>query len=788
MPTPILRSFLSLTFVAVFSVSGVQAQKASRSKPVKTAAYHQPSPAEVSRQVEGMLARLSLKEKIGQMTQITIDVVGKGGNVYASDEPFALDPAKVRKAVVEYGVGSILNTGNNMPRTREVWCGIVDQLQEVALHDAPSKIPVLYGIDAIHGATYTVDATMFPQQISLAAGRNRAMARKLGRITAYEVRASGQPWTFSPVLDLGSDPRSPRQWETFGEDPYLAAEMGHELIKGYEGDSNDVGHPEHVASCAKHFVGYQVTASGKDRTNANIPTDALHEYHVPPFRAAVKAGTLSFMINSGLVNNYPVHANGELLSQLLKKELGFEGLAVTDWADIENLHTRDHLAATPKEAIRMTINAGIDMSMVPYHYEPFCKDLLELVKEGSVSQSRIDDAVRRILTLKVKLGLFERPTTSYKDYPLFGSKQHETASYEAAAEAITLLKNEGDILPLAKTAKLLVTGPNAATMRTLNGAWTWSWQGDRVDQFAGKYNTILKALNNRAMPGGITYVPGVRYKAGGKYYEEEKDRMDEAVAAAKAVDVILLCLGENSYVEKPGDLNDLYLSDLQTELAHRLIATGKPVVLVLTEGRPRLISKFEPSLKAVVQGYLPGNFGGDALADVLYGEVNPSGKLPYTYPRYPNAVVSYIHKSSDEQKKAEGVYNYEADYNPQYEFGAGLSYTRFTISNLKVDKGQVSWKGILQISVEVANTGKRAGKTTVELYSSDQYASRIAPDVRRLRRFEKISLQPGEKKTVTFSLPASELAYAGPDGNPVMENGAFTLSVDAMRVPITVQD
>ena len=596
--------------------------------------------------------------------------------------------AKLRDAVVKYHVGSVLNAANNRARTPDTWYGLLSQIQAVATTETRLKVPIIYGIDAVHGETYTAGATLFPQQIAQAASRNRALVRRGAEIAAYETRASAIPWVFSPVLDLGSDSRSPRQWETFGEDPYLGAQLGEQLVKGYEGQANDIGNGEHVASCIKHFLGYQVPQSGKDRTNANIPAESLYEYHLPAFRAAVAAGANTLMVNSGLINGVPTHANKALLTTLLKEKLGFKGLIVTDWADIENLYTRDHIATSSKDAIRIGINAGLDMSMVPYQYEGFCNNLVALVKEGQVPQSRIDDAVRRILRVKYALGLFEKPVTNPKDYPKFGSPEFEKASYQTAAEAITLLRNEGNILPLKKTAKVLVTGPNANSMRTLNGAWSYSWQGEKTEEFAARYHTILEAVQQEIGAANVTYVPGVSYstKPNSKYYDEGADQMDAAVAAAQAADVVVLCLGENSYVEKPGDLSDLYLSDLQTQLAQRLTATGKPVVLVLNEGRPRVISRFEQPMKAIVQTYLPGNFGGDALADILFGDVNPSGRLPYTYPRYPNALISYIHKYSDEQKKGEGVYNYEADYNPQFEFGQGLSYTTFKYSNLTVDK------------------------------------------------------------------------------------------------------
>lgn len=791
---PRFRSALAGLLLAA-AAAGAHAQTAPvkpKTKPAKSGratAYRAPAPADIERRVEALLAQMTLEEKVGQMAQVTLDVVGKGKSRTSADAPYALDPAKLRDVVVKYHIGSILNSTNNRACTPATWYGLIGAMQDVATKETRLRIPLIYGIDAVHGETYTTGATLFPQEIAQAAARNRALVRRGAEITAYETRASAIPWVFSPVLDLGSDPRSPRQWETFGEDPYLGAELGAQLVKGYEGEANDIGHPAHVAASIKHFLGYQVTQAGKDRTNAYIPTEALYEYHLAAFKAAIAAGAHTIMINSGLINGVPMHANYALLTTLLKEKLGFKGLVVTDWQDIENLQTRDHLAATPKEAIMLGINAGIDMSMIPYQYEPFCQGLTELVHEGKVPPARVDDAVRRVLRVKLELGLFETPTTNPNDYPEFGSPAFEQASYQAAAEAVTLLKNQANVLPLKKTAKVLVAGPNADAMRTLDGGWSYSWQGEKVAEFTGKYRTILAAVRGKVGAPNVTYVPGVSYDAdpNAKYYAEHADRLDEAVAAAQAADVVVLCLGENSYAEKPGDLNDLYLSDLQTQLAQRLAATGKPVVLVLTEGRPRVISRIEPGVQAVVQGYLPGNFGGDALADVLFGDVNPSGKLPYTYPRYPNALGSYIHKYSEEQTKAAGVYNYEADYNPQYEFGAGLSYTTFRYHDLAVDRATVPKTGQVTVTVQVTNTGARAGKEAVELYSSDLVASQVAPDVRRLRRFDKISLRPGETKTVTFTLPVAELAYSGPTGEPVLEAGDFDLKIGDQKQRITVQ-
>ena len=726
--------------------------------------------------IEALISKMTIEEKVGQMAQATIDVIGKGENRFSSFEPLSLDTSELNHALVKYKLGSILNTANNRARTPQVWNQVIGQIQETATKKTRLGIPVIFGIDAIHGATYTAGATMFPQQITQAASRNRDLVRKGAEITAYETRASSIPWNFSPVLDLGADPRFSRQFETFGEDPYLVTELGREMIKGYEGVNANVAHPEKVAASLKHFLGYMVPASGKDRTPVFISEQALREYHLPSFKAAIDAGAHSVMINSGIINNVSVHANYDILTKLLKEELGFKGLVVTDWGDIENLFTRDRIAKDHKEAIEIAINAGIDMSMVAYNYEVFCDNLVALVKEGRVKESRLDDAVRRILWVKQELGLFEHPVTNIKDYPKFGSKEFEKEAYNSAAEAITLLKNDKNILPLTKGKRILVTGPNANSMRTLNGAWTYSWQGEKVEEFAGSYNTILEALQKKAGKDKITYIPGVSYKMDGKYYDELKDKFEESITAAKNADVIILCIGENSYTETPGNLNDLYLSDLQTELAIRLAATGKPVIVVLNEGRPRIISKFAAKVPAIVQTYLPGNFGGDALADILFGDVNPSGKLPYTYPQYPNSISSYIHKPSEERETVEGVYNYSSDFNPQFVFGHGLSYTTFTYSNLVFSNAELSGSEKLTVSVDVTNSGSREGKEVVELYTSDLYAS-ITPDVKRLRRFEKINLKPGETRKVTFTLTRDDLAFIGMDNKPVTESGEFKIQI-----------
>jgi beta-glucosidase len=740
--------------------------------------------AKINQKVQSLLSKMTLEEKVGQMAQVTLDVITEGKDRFSSFEPVVLDPKVMADVFGKYKVGSILNTANNRARTPQEWYKIISGIQNAG--KGRLNIPVIYGVDAIHGTTYTAGATFFPQQIGQAATRNLDLIKNGAKITAYETRASGIPWNFSPVLDLGPDPRFPRIWETYGEDPFLTSEIGKVVVKGYEGDDNNVSSPFNVASCLKHFLGYQVAASGKDRTPAYISDQALREYHLPAFKAAIDAGAHSIMINSGLINGIPVHSSYKILTDLLRNELGFKGLVVTDWGDIENLYQRDRVAKDNKEAVMLAINAGIDMSMIAYKYEPFCDDLIALVKEGKVKMSRINEAVTRILTLKYQLGLFDTPVTNYKDYPKFGSKEFENAAYQTAAESITLLKNSNHVLPLNKTAKILVTGPNANSMRTLNGGWSYSWQGEKVEDFAAKYNTILEAIQNKIGAQNVNFVPGISYKMDGKYFEEYVDKMDEAIASAKDADAIVLCLGENSYTETPGNLSDLYLSDLQTAYAKKLAETGKPVILILNEGRPRIISKFEPLMKGVVMTYLPGNFGGDALASILFGDENPSGKLPFNYPKFPNSLANYNHKPSESRSVVEGVYNYDADYNPQYEFGFGLSYTTFEYSNLKLSASDLSANDQLTVTVDVKNTGNREGKEVVDLYLSDLYAS-ITPDVKRLKGFFKVNLKPGENKTVTFKLDKTAFAFVNADNKSVVEPGDFEVSVSNLKAKFNIK-
>lgn len=673
-----------------------------------------PVDKQLEAKVDSLLKSLSLEEKIGQMTQLTLDVVTKGDNVYHTTFPLELDPVVVDTVLRKYKVGSILNTASNVPQTVDKWASIISGLQKVAIEE--TGIPLVYGIDQMHGTTFTIGGTMFPHEIGMAATFNPQLVYEGAQIAAYETKAGNAPWNFSPVLDLGRDARWSRIYETYGEDVYLASQMGMACIKGYQGDNpNRIGDSQ-VASCLKHFMGYGVPVSGKDRTPSSISEQDLRERHFQPFLNAIQSGALSVMVNSALNNGLPFHANYTLLTEWLKEDLNWDGVIVTDWADINNLYQRDKICGSAKEAIKLAINAGIDMAMTPYEWS-FCIDLKNLVEEGEVSMERIDDAVRRILRMKFRLNLFERPYWSPSEYSDFGSDKHALVARKAAEESITLLKNEGGILPLQTGAKVLVVGPNANSMRTLNGGWTLSWQGEKADVYAGEYNTILEAVIQRAGHARISYEPGVTYKTADPptidilYWEENKPEIEKAVAAARKVDYILLCIGENSYAETPGNLSDLTLSRNQLQLAKALTATGKPVILVLNEGRPRIISEIEPLAKAVVHLYLPGNYGGDALAKVLYGDVNPSGKLPYTYPRYVHSLANYDHKPCESMDTMEGAYNYNAVMSVQWAFGYGLSYTTFTYSNLKVDKSHFKPADVLSFSVDITNDGDKGGKT-----------------------------------------------------------------------------
>ena len=721
--------------------------------------------------------QLTLEEKIGQMMQLVTDLFGTND----AQGVFHIDSAKADTLFSKYNIGSILNAPNTCAPTAAQWEEIISDIQKLSMKHI--GIPCVFGLDQNHGSTYTQGGTLFPQNINVGATFNRDIARQCAEATAYETRAVSVPWTFCPTVDLGRDARWPRIWENFGEDCYLNAEMGRMQTLGFQG--NDPKHidQQHVAVSLKHYLGYGVPWSGKDRTPAYISPSDLREKHFAPFLAAIREGAASIMVNSASVNGMPVHANHELLTVWLKEQTGWDGVLITDWADINNLYTRERVAKDKKDALCIAINAGIDMIMEPYSVDA-CILLKELVEEGKIPMSRIDDAVSRILRMKERLGLYKHPTQRLKDYPKFGGKEFAQLALDGAVESMVLLKNEGNILPLTKGKKLLVTGPNANQMRCLNGGWSYTWQGHRTDEFAQQYNTIYEALCNEYGQQNVVLCQGVTYNEQGKYWEENTPDIEATVRAAKDVDIIVACIGENSYTETPGNLSDLTLSQNQRDLVKALSQTGKPIVLILNEGRPRIISDIVPLCQAVVDILLPGNYGGDALALLLSGKRNFSGRMPYTYPSEINSLANYDFKKSEEVGTMEGAYDYNARITQQWGFGTGLSYTTFEYANLRVDKAHFTKDDVLTVSVDVTNKGRMAGKESILLYSSDLIAS-MTPDGRRLRQFDKISLNPGETRTVTLQLPASDLAFVGYDGHWRLEEGDFLLTVGSLSTQVT---
>ncbi len=738
------------------------------------------SDPKIEAQVEQTLKELTLEEKIGQMMELVTDLFG------ANDKNgvFYIDEHKTDSILSRYKIGSILNAPNTCAPTAKQWEKYIAQIQKISMKRI--GIPCVFGLDQNHGSTYTQGGTLFPQNINVAATFNREIARRSAEATAYETRAVSVPWTYSPTVDLGRDARWPRIWENFGEDCYLSSEMGKAMVYGFQGEDPNNIDQYHIATSMKHFMGYGVPWTGKDRTPAYISPADLREKHFAPFLAGLQAGALTVMVNSASVNGVPMHANKEFLTGWLKEETGWDGVLITDWADINNLYTREMVAKDKKDALRIAINAGIDMIMEPYSCDA-CGYLVELVKEGKIPMSRIDDACRRVLRMKYRLDLFKNPTQKLKNYPKFGGEEFAKLALEGATESMVLLKNEGNILPLQHGKKILLTGPNANQMRCLNGGWSYTWQGHRADEFAGKYNTIYEAFCNEYGKENVILNQGVTYNEKGKYWEENEPQIQEAVAAAKDADVIVACIGENSYTETPGNLTDLWLSENQRNLVKALAQTGKPVILVLNEGRPRLIADIEPLAQGIINILIPGNMGGDALANLVSGKSNFSGKMPYTYPKEINSLANYDFKKSEEVGTMEGAYDYNAKITQQWGFGYGLSYTSYKYSNLKVSQSDFRHGDIIKVSVDVKNTGKVAGKESVLLFSSDLIAS-VVPDGRRLRAFDKVELQPGETKTMTFELKADDLAFVGWNGKWRLEEGDFKLMIADQSADIHCTD
>ena len=738
------------------------------------------SDPKIEAQVEQTLKKLTLEEKIGQMMELVTDLFG------ANDKNgvFYIDEHKTDSILSRYKIGSILNAPNTCAPTAKQWEKYIAQIQKISMKRI--GIPCVFGLDQNHGSTYTQGGTLFPQNINVAATFNRDVARRSAEATAYETRAVSIPWTYSPTVDLGRDARWPRIWENFGEDCYLSSEMGKAMVYGFQGEDPNNIDQYHIATSMKHFMGYGVPWTGKDRTPAYISPADLREKHFAPFLAGLQAGALTVMVNSASVNGMPMHANKDILTGWLKEETGWDGVLITDWADINNLYTREMVAKDKKDALRIAINAGIDMIMEPYSCDA-CGYLVELVKEGKIPMSRIDDACRRVLRMKYRLDLFKNPTQKLKNYPKFGGEEFAKLALEGATESMVLLKNEGNILPLQHGKKILLTGPNANQMRCLDGGWSYTWQGHRADEFAGKYNTIYEAFCNEYGKENVILNQGVTYNEKGKYWEENEPQIQGAVAAAKDADVIVACIGENSYTETPGNLTDLWLSENQRNLVKALAQTGKPVILVLNEGRPRLIADIEPLAQGIISILIPGNMGGDALANLVSGKSNFSGKMPYTYPKEINSLANYDFKKSEEVGTMEGAYDYNAKITQQWGFGYGLSYTSYKYSNLKVSQSDFRHGDIIKVSVDVKNTGKVAGKESVLLFSSDLIAS-VVPDGRRLRAFDKVELQPGETKTMTFELKADDLAFVGWNGKWRLEEGDFKLMIADQSADIHCTD
>ena len=738
------------------------------------------SDPKIEAQVEQTLKKLTLEEKIGQMMELVTDLFG------ANDKNgvFYIDEHKTDSILSRYKIGSILNAPNTCAPTAKQWEKYISQIQKISMKRI--GIPCVFGLDQNHGSTYTQGGTLFPQNINVAASFNREIARRSAEATAYETRAVSVPWTYSPTVDLGRDARWPRIWENFGEDCYLSSEMGKAMVYGFQGEDPNNIDQYHIATSMKHFMGYGVPWTGKDRTPAYISPADLREKHFAPFLSGLQAGALTVMVNSASVNGMPMHANKDILTGWLKEETGWDGVLITDWADINNLYTREMVAKDKKDALRIAINAGIDMIMEPYSCDA-CGYLVELVKEGKIPMSRIDDACRRVLRMKYRLDLFKNPTQKLKNYPKFGGEEFAKLALEGATESMVLLKNEGNILPLQHGKKILLTGPNANQMRCLDGGWSYTWQGHRADEFAGKYNTIYEAFCNEYGKENVILNQGVTYNEKGKYWEENEPQIQGAVDAAKNVDVIVACIGENSYTETPGNLTDLWLSENQRNLVKELAKTGKPVVLVLNEGRPRLIADIEPLAQGIIDILIPGNMGGDALVGLVSGKSNFSGKMPYTYPKEINSLANYDFKKSEEVGTMEGAYDYNAKITQQWGFGYGLSYTSYQYSNLKVSQSDFRHGDIIKVSVDVKNTGKVAGKESVLLFSSDLIASMV-PDGRRLRAFDKVELQPGETKTMTFELKADDLAFVDWNGKWRLEEGDFKLMIADQSADIHCTD
>lgn len=726
--------------------------------------FAQKTDKEIKDEVQKLVGKMTLEEKVGQMTQLTIQAVSKKqGN---KDQHHELDLQKLEEVIVKYHVGSILNVYDKAHEI-DYWHEVITKIQDIATKKTRLNIPVIYGIDAIHGATYTVNSTLFPQALAMASTFNREIAKKAGEITALETYASGIPWNFNPVLDLGRQHLWPRLWETYGEDVYLASEMGFNYIKASQ--ENNLIPKNRFTTCLKHYVGYSFPINGLDRTPAWISERMLREYFLPPFEAGVKAGSLTVMVNSAEVDGIPGHANYHLLTEVLRGEMSFQGFVVSDWEDIKRLFTRDRVADSPKEAVRMAVMAGVDMSMVPNDLS-FYELLLELAKDGKVPMSRIDEAVSRILYVKMKIGLFENPYPDKTYLSKFATKENTQANLDAAHESVVLLKNDKNILPLKKDKKVFVTGPTSNLRSALNGGWTITWQGNEESLMQMDKKTVVEAMVSEVSSKKIIFNEGCSF--------DKMLDVDNAVKLAKESDVVVLCLGESAYCETPGNITDLTLPKAQLDYAKKIIATGKPVVLVMLEGRPRVITEIADKVDGIVVSFLPGMQGGVAISDILYGNINPSGKLPITYPKSPNGITLYDYKP---------IEFFDGNkYDPLFPFGYGLSYTKFAYSNLKLNTSEMTENGEIKVTVDVKNTGDKKGKEVVQLYLTDMFGTVSRPN-KQLKGFEKVELSPGETKTVSFVINKDHLSFIGIQNKRIVEKGDFMVTVHDLQAKFTLK-
>ncbi|MDZ7807592.1 MAG: glycoside hydrolase family 3 N-terminal domain-containing protein [Gracilimonas sp.] len=713
--------------------------------------------------VNDLISRMTLEEKVGQMTQLDITMVNNKGD----QSDVSLDPVKARTLLQDHHIGSFLN-GEAV--SAQQWLEYITELQRIAVEETRLGIPIIYGIDHMHGASYLTGSTIFPHNINIGATFNPDNALQNGRITALEAGPLGHVWNFAPVLDLGQNPYWPRVYETYGEDPYLASRLGEAYVDGLQAKHDQF--PYQITATGKHFLGYSVPRSGWDRTPVDLSMQTIHEFHRPSFQAALDAGMKTIMLNSGEINGIPVHASKELLTDLLREEMGFDGVILTDWADIEKLYNYHRTARDYDEATFQAIEAGVDMSMTPDSLN-FNDSLIKLVQNGKITEERIDESVRRILKLKFELGLFEHPYPSGKGIENIGSASHKAIALRSAQESIVLLKNQDNILPLSKGVKnILVVGPSANSKRNLSGGWTLAWQGGSEEQYPESMQTITEAIQHQLPSAKVTGLNSMG--------ESETKLRSDFEKAANSADAIIIAAGEEPYTEFVGNITDLELPKDQLDLIKAVNETGKPSVLVLVEGRPRVVSEIVEETDAIIWAGLPGFEGAEAIAGVISGEVNPSGKLPFSYPQYVGYFVPYNHKPSASYHFDSEVANtieQDDETIAEWEFGHGLSYTNYSYGELSVNKTTIDENELIEAEITITNIGERTGTEAVLWFISDE-VGRISRPVKELIHFERVELQPGESQKVSLRInPNDDLTYPDFDGNPILEEGYFKIRV-----------